>query len=69
MTTTVTAPDIVCDGCANAIRNALSRVEGVSSVQVDVAAKKVSVTHGDHLARADVEKALDNAGFPVEPLK
>ena len=66
MTTTVTAPDIVCDGCASAIRNALARVPGVSGIDVDVASKKVTVEHGNLLTRDEIAQALDKAGFPVE---
>jgi len=65
-TTTVTAPDIECDGCANAITRALSRVPGVTTVQVDIPAKTVTVQHD--LAQAPlaaVTAALDKAGFPV----
>jgi copper chaperone len=65
MTTTVTSPDIVCDGCANAIKNAVGRLEGVESVKVDVAGKEVRVDHTTAISRGDIEKALDGAGFPV----
>ena len=43
--TTVTAPEIVCGGCASSIKKALGNVEGVSEVEVDVATKKVTVNH------------------------
>ena len=43
--TTLTAPDIVCGGCANAIKNAFGRVAGVSEVEVDVATKQQPVTN------------------------
>jgi copper chaperone CopZ len=65
-TTTLTAPDIECDGCANAIRKALGNVPGVSDVAVDVSAKKVTVRHDEGKApRAAVTAALDKAGFPA----
>ena len=63
--TTVTAPDIVCGGCANAIKNAFGRVEGVSSIDVDVATKQVSVEHESSITRGDIVRVLDDAGFPV----
>lgn len=66
MTTTRTAPDIVCDGCANAIRNALGRLDGVSAIEVDVATKRVSVDHNDRVSASAIEEALDKAGFAVE---
>jgi copper chaperone CopZ len=59
------APDIECDGCANAIRKTLRKVEGVQSVQIDVDQKKVSVTFAAPATDSQVVGALDNAGFPV----
>lgn len=60
------APDIECDGCANAIKNAVGKVEGVQTVHVDVDHKEVSVTFGAPASDAQVISALDKAGFPVE---
>ena len=65
--TTVTAPDISCDGCANSIKRALGKVPGVSGVQVDVPTKKVTVEHdGTQVPRETIIAALDRAGFPAE---
>lgn len=64
--TTVTAPDMVCGGCANAIKNAFGRVDGVTNIEVDVATKRVSVEHEPTVTRDDIVKVLDDAGFPVE---
>ncbi len=64
-TSTFSAPDIECDGCANAIKKALGNVQGVSGVQVDVAAKEVTVTHDENAPRETIAAALDRAGFPV----
>ena len=64
VTTKVTAPDIVCGGCATAIKNAFGRVEGVKTVDVDVSSKEVSVEHLDHIGREKILDVLDKAGFP-----
>ena len=64
-TTTVTAPEIVCGGCANSIKKALEKVGGVSDVQVDVASKKVTVKHGENVSRETITDALDRAGYSV----
>jgi copper chaperone len=64
-TTTVTAPDITCGGCANAIKNAFGRMEGVGQVDVDVATKQVTVQHGDNIDRGKIVDVLDKAGFPI----
>lgn len=62
-TTTVTASGIVCGGCANAVKAAVSAVPGVSNVQVAVAEKRVTVTHDGRVTKADIEHTLKNAGF------
>jgi len=63
--TTLTAPDIVCGGCANAIKNALGRVSGVNEVDVDVTTKQVTVGHEAELTRDQLVKVLEDAGFPA----
>lgn len=64
-TTTITAPEIVCGGCASSIKKALANVAGVSEVDVDVAAKKVTVKHGENVSQANIVDALDRAGYSV----
>lgn len=64
-TTTVTAPDIVCGGCASSIKKALGNIEGVSEVNVDVATKKVTVNHSRDVSREKITDALDRAGYSV----
>lgn len=65
VTTKITAPDIVCGGCATAIKNALGKIDGVAAVDVNVDTKDVTVEHDDALTRERIEDILDNAGFPV----
>lgn len=62
-TTTVTAPEIVCGGCAGSIKKALGNVNGISDVEVDVATKKVSVKHDSNVSREQIADALDRAGY------
>ena len=63
-TTKVTAPDIVCGGCASAIKKALGNVEGVKQVDVNVESKAVTVEHASGVSRERIIDALDRAGFP-----
>lgn len=63
--TTVTAPEIVCGGCASSIKKALGNVEGVSKVDVDVATKRVTVNHNKDVSRERIVDALDRAGYSV----
>jgi copper chaperone len=64
-TTKLTAPDIVCGGCAGAIKNALGKVEGVSNVDVNVETKAVTVEHKTEVSREKIVETLDKAGFPT----
>lgn len=64
--TTVTAPDIVCGGCASAIKNALGKVEGIAQVDVDIEKKTVSIAHSDTVNREKIVEVLDDAGFPAD---
>ena len=65
-TTTVTAPEIVCGGCANSIKKAFGNVEGVSAVEVDVPGKKVTVNHSERVSRDEIVEVLDRAGYSAE---
>ncbi len=64
-TTTVTAPEIVCGGCASSIKKALGNVAGVAEVDVDVAKKKVTVKHDENVSREKIADVLDRAGYSV----
>ena len=64
--TTVVAPDIVCGGCAGAIKKALGKVGGISQVEVDVDTKTVSVEHNNEVSRQKIVEVLDDAGFPTD---
>lgn len=62
-TTTVTAPEIVCGGCASSIKKALGNVEGVGEVEVDVPTKQVKVEHSEMVSREEIVNVLDRAGY------
>lgn len=63
--TTVRTPDITCGGCANSIKNALGKMEGVRRIEVDVNTKTVSIEHDAQISREQIEAKLDDIGFPV----
>lgn len=65
--TKLIAPDIVCEGCANAIKKALGNLNGVSKVEVNVESKTVTVEHSAEVAREKIADALEKAGFsPID---
>jgi copper chaperone len=57
-------PGVSCEHCRVAITSELSQVAGVSSVDVDLAGKRVTVT-GSDVDDAAVRAAIDEAGYDV----
>ena len=62
MTTTYSVPDISCQHCIDAITTEVTKVDGVTEVDVDLGAKTVAVVGGDTTA---IVAAIDEAGFDV----
>ena len=67
MTDTITyrVPGIHCEHCARAIREEVSAVGGVETVEVELDAKRVTV-HGAGVSDADVRDAITEAGYEAE---
>ena len=66
---TLNVPDISCEHCERAITNALTPVEGVRTVSVDIPGKQVRVEYD--AAHVDVEKMKDilqEEDYPVESI-
>jgi len=64
-TTEFIALDIVCGGCANAVKKALRALPGVIEVAVDIDQKQVIVKNDEELSEETLLAALDRAGFPA----
>jgi copper chaperone len=64
MDTAHSVPGMSCDHCRVAIAGEVSQVAGVSAVDVDLAALRVTVT-GDGFEDAAVRSAIDDAGYDV----
>ena len=61
---TYTVPGMSCGHCRAAITSEVEQVEGVTAVEVDLPAKRVTVS-GDELDGAAVRAAIDEAGYDV----
>ena len=57
-------PGVSCGHCRAAITAKVEKLEGVSSVDVDLGAKRVAVA-GAELNDAAVRAAIDEAGYDV----
>lgn len=66
-TLNVSCPDIVCGGCANAIRQSLGSVPGVKNVEVGLPEKRVTVEYdAAEVSETKLRERLDRAGFPAQ---
>jgi copper chaperone CopZ len=54
-----------CGNCAAHVTEELSAIEGVTGVQVDLEAKKVTVGSTRELAEDEVRAAVDEAGYEL----
>lgn len=59
-------PTIKCEGCVETIRTALSKLEGVQTVEGDLNRKEVTVTFSpDQLSESEIRTVISGAGFLV----
>jgi copper chaperone len=64
MQTIYSVPGISCDHCRVAITGEVKKVAGVTGVDVDLAARRVTV-RGAGFADAAVRTAIDDAGYDI----
>ncbi|HZS20768.1 MAG TPA: heavy metal-associated domain-containing protein [Pseudonocardiaceae bacterium] len=56
---------MVCQHCVSAVTEEVGAIEGVTDVQVDLAAGRVRITSAGPLDRAAVRAAIDEAGYEM----
>lgn len=65
--TTLSVPDISCEHCERTITEALTPLEGVRSVRVDIPQKQVQVDYDESHVTVDRFKAvLQEEEYPVD---
>ena len=63
---TLTVPDISCEHCERTVANALTPLQGVSDVHVDVATKRVRVTYDERAVTVEqMKQLLQREDYPV----
>jgi copper chaperone CopZ len=62
MQRTYLVPGMSCEHCVAAVTGEVTKVAGVSAVDVDLASKRVEV-HGTDVDEAAVIAAIDEAGY------
>jgi len=63
--TEYTVRGMTCEHCANAVTAEVTKIDGVTGVQVDVAAGRVSVESEQPLSTQAVADAVDEAGYEL----
>ena len=66
-TSTYTVTGMTCGHCVTAVTSEVSRVDGVTDVDVDLASGQVTVTSDGPIDDAAVAAAVDEAGYEVTP--
>ena len=62
----LTVPDISCEHCERTITNALTPVQGVRSVNVDIPAKQVRVEYDEAQVSAErIKNVVEEEEYPV----
>jgi copper chaperone len=68
-TTVLNVPDISCEHCERTITNALTPVDGVRSVEVDIPAKQVRVDYDEKTVDVNrMKEVLQEEDYPVESI-
>ncbi len=65
MTTVFNVEKMMCGGCEANVKKALANVAEIDAVEVDLAAKTVTV-EGD-IDADDIAKIISDAGYPATP--
>ena len=65
MTKELNVEGMMCDHCKKHVTNALSKMEGVSEVQVDLEAKTATVTMDREISMEEFSKVIEDAGYEL----
>ena len=63
---TFSIPNISCNHCIMSIKNELSELSGVSSVEGNAADKSITVEWFSPLSEDDIKKVLRTINYPAE---
>lgn len=63
--TTYTVTGMTCGHCVQSVRDEVGRIDGVTSVKVDLPTGAVTVESVRDLAEAEVRAAVEEAGYEL----
>ncbi|WP_433436580.1 heavy-metal-associated domain-containing protein [Nonomuraea sp. CA-141351] len=64
-TSTYKVSGMTCSGCAGKVKTEISKVAGVSSVDVELATGQVTVTSDGPLDDAEIRDVVEEVGYEV----
>ncbi|MCA2205968.1 MULTISPECIES: cation transporter [Nocardia] len=64
-TTTYTVTGMTCGHCVSSVKQEIGKIDGVTSVDVDLASGLVRVDSANEVSDADVAAAVDEAGYEL----
>lgn len=62
---TIYVDGMMCMHCVKHVTDALMKIDGVIKVDIDLATKKVDITHGKEIDDAKINEAIVQAGYSV----
>jgi copper chaperone len=65
MATTLKVKGMSCQHCVMSVTKALSQLEGIKNVQVDLAKGEVRFDNTKEIVSSRIEKAVSDAGYQV----
>ena len=57
---------MVCGGCENRVKNALSQIEGDKNVEADFKTGIVKVNADEKVSKEEMEETVTDIGFEIE---
>jgi copper ion binding protein len=64
-TNTYTVSGMTCEHCVGAVRGEVSRIPGVTDVQVDLSNGQVTVTSDEPIDLETIRASVDEAGYEL----
>jgi len=65
ITTEIAVVGMTCDHCVKRVSGELSALDGVQSVDVDLASGAVAIRSAEELSPADIREAVEEAGYEL----
>jgi copper chaperone len=67
---TINVDGMTCDHCVNAVTEEISKIPGVTAVNIDLHAGEISpvtITAGNEITDANIAAAVEEAGYSIVP--